>query len=232
MDSPTLTNAIYWLGWMTVLRNVAVGLVIAGVALEFVQGWLSDGWRRTVENARTIEIARLNAEAEQARASIASAHAGAAEATRTAAEATQRATEARLELAKFKAPRTLTAEQDATLVSHLRAGKGQKYSLSVATGSEPASFMCTLDSALQSAGWKKEAPIGDLTINTDCGDAGLNTVSGIDIRVAPGAKADAVSHASLLGSALRSVGIEPHTSRDPVNVKDHDMVWLLVGAKE
>jgi hypothetical protein len=60
---------------MPLLRNVAAALVVVGVALEFAEGWISEPWRKIVDDARTTEIARLSTDSEMARAEIASANA-------------------------------------------------------------------------------------------------------------------------------------------------------------
>jgi hypothetical protein len=49
---------------MTVLSRAAAFLVALGVALEFAEGWLAEGWRETVDNARVTEIARLGHDTE------------------------------------------------------------------------------------------------------------------------------------------------------------------------
>ena len=75
MEEPAVANALYWLSWMPLLRNVAAALVVVGVALEFAEGWISEPWRKIVDDARTTEIARLSTDSEMARAEIASANA-------------------------------------------------------------------------------------------------------------------------------------------------------------
>lgn len=62
MDDPAVVNALYWLSWMPTVRNVAAALVAAGVILEFAEGWISEPWRKTVDNAREQRIAELNNE--------------------------------------------------------------------------------------------------------------------------------------------------------------------------
>jgi hypothetical protein len=59
MDDPAVASALYWLSWMPALRNFVAALVVIGVAMEFAEGWISEPWRKIVDDARTAEIARL-----------------------------------------------------------------------------------------------------------------------------------------------------------------------------
>jgi HAMP domain-containing protein len=75
VEEPAVANALYWLSWMSLLRNIAAALLVVGAALAFAEGWISEPWRKTVDDARTIEIARLSTSLETARAEIAAANA-------------------------------------------------------------------------------------------------------------------------------------------------------------
>jgi len=71
VDDPAVTSALYWLSWMPLVRNVAAALVVIGVAAEFLEGWISEPWRETVEHARELQVAQLARDADTAKADIA-----------------------------------------------------------------------------------------------------------------------------------------------------------------
>jgi ABC-type Na+ efflux pump permease subunit len=108
MEDPSVVNAEYWLSWMPIVLRVATALIAIGVVMEFAESWVSEPWRKIVDDARSRQIAQLSSDLEASRAEVAGANARVAEATQKAAEAT-------LELAKFKAPRTLTSNSKSRL---------------------------------------------------------------------------------------------------------------------
>jgi hypothetical protein len=77
------------------------------------------------------------------------------------AEATARANEAELKLQRFRAPRTLSPEQQARIVALLKPFAGQEYTLSVSSGSEPGNLLCAIDGMLAAAEWKNMRHSGE-----------------------------------------------------------------------
>ena len=97
VEDPSVASALFWLSWMPTVRNIAAALVAAGVVMEFAEGWISEPWRKTVEDARTTQLAQLSTELEASRAAI--------------AEASARQKEAELQLQQLRFPRSLDNEK-------------------------------------------------------------------------------------------------------------------------
>jgi hypothetical protein len=102
---------------MPLVRNVAAALVVIGVAAEFLEGWISEPWRETVEHARELQMAQLARDAETAKADIATANATAAEATERAARA--QADNTQLEIRLEEERKSRIALQKALSTPHL-----------------------------------------------------------------------------------------------------------------
>jgi hypothetical protein len=193
---------------------------------------------RAGERASALEVdaakarertAALEKETTEAKAGIAAADA-------RAAEASQKAAEAQLALEKLKAPRTLTGEEQDIMISRLKAFVPQQYALSAGQGQEAENLLCLLDSILQRAGWEKVEHFGELKVDTACGTAGVNSISGVHIRIStdsapftPGTGANAA--ATLLGVMLNSVGIAAFPALDPKNIPKPNIINLMVGIK-
>jgi len=178
------------------------------------------------------EVAAVRADAD---AKIAAANENSAGANARAQEATARAEEARLELAKLKAPRELSREQQARIIAKIRPFVGQQYALSVGAGQEPESLLCLLDSVLQAAGWKRVGPFGDITVGAlTCGSVSLNSLSGVHVRAPPEAsqQAGGVSHAArTFVDALMAEDISAIGEIDPKNIPIPNAINLMVGVK-
>jgi hypothetical protein len=119
---------------------------------------------------------------EQERIAVLEKEATAAKAER--AEAETQAVDARLAaLEKLKEPRILGLEQQARITAALIGYAGQEYTLSVASGSEPENLFCEIDAALSAAQWKRIPSPHSITVNTKCGNASLNGLSGLSVRL-------------------------------------------------
>jgi hypothetical protein len=135
VDSPDITSAVFWLGWLNLVKNIGAILVVVGVAGELLGDWFSGPLAKKVEDARTAEIAtlnnetaRLSKEAETARASIADANARADVARAQALEASQKTEAERSERLKLEAqiaPRRLSPEQRDQLAAAWAPFSGQ-----------------------------------------------------------------------------------------------------------
>jgi hypothetical protein len=99
------------------------------------------------------------------------------------AEANARAAEAKLELERFKQPRTLTIEQQDRISSKLRPFAGQEFILSVAPHPESFDFLLILESIVTKAGWVRGKPV--TPVNAYSGKADLNFEYGVLIQMAP-----------------------------------------------
>jgi hypothetical protein len=86
MDASALANAESWLSIISTAKLVAAFLVAIGVVIEFGGDWVARPFEKTVEAARSAEMARLSTEAASARAAIAEANMSASEAIAEAAK--------------------------------------------------------------------------------------------------------------------------------------------------
>jgi hypothetical protein len=146
VDDPAVASALYWLSWMPILTRIAAGLVALGVVLEFAEGWMSEPWRKIVDDARTMEISRLSTETESARASIAEANAREKEA------------EVRLEqLRALSGPRDFNFDIFRDEIADKPKAHVQIWYLP--DSSDGFWFASRLRGALGIAGWDAESPI-------------------------------------------------------------------------
>ena len=67
MVSSALSNALSWVNVFWWVKLGAAGIVALGVFLEFAGDWFSRPFEKTIDDARTEEIARLTTEAEALR---------------------------------------------------------------------------------------------------------------------------------------------------------------------
>jgi hypothetical protein len=122
MDDPAVANALFGLSWMPTVRNVAAFLVAVGVVIQFAESWISDPWRKIVDDARTKEVAQLSTDLETARSKT--------------AEADARAKEAELQILKLKAGRFITPNGQQQMIRDLASCK----TLRVLVGASPVSY--------------------------------------------------------------------------------------------
>ena len=149
---------------------------------------------------------------EQERTAVLEKAATAANAERTEAET--QAVDARLALEKLKERRILGLEQQARITAALIGYAGQEYTLSVASGSEPESLLCEIDAALSAAQWKRIPSPHSITVNTKCGNASLNGLSGLSVRLSEKADTEHQWNMLMLVNALRAEGIAVDGSID------------------
>jgi hypothetical protein len=157
------------------------------------------------------QIAALNVEANQAVAGIATTNL-------KAAEANQRAEETKLELAKFKAPRTLTPAQQEKMIAALKPFAGQDFALAVFQDPESLALARMLDALLQSAGWKRVPSQiqreGGVMVEVEGETAATVSDSGVGIYRAP-ENTDLESAQAALCSVLLSGGISCERHQTP-----------------
>ena len=131
--------------WAEMAGIIAVAVLVVAEIIQFKYGHRRDdliAQEQTATNQRhDEEMARLHLDTAQSNA--------------RAAEATQKAAEAQLELAKFKAPRTLSVEQQAKIAEKLRPFAGTLYDAGIgpAGDPEPLYLLRSIHAALSQAGW-------------------------------------------------------------------------------
>ena len=150
--------------------------------------------RVTDADARAAEALAERTQAQERIATL-EKEAGAARAAKDQADI--RVAEAQLALQKLKEPRILDVAQQARITAVLAPYAGQEYTLSVASGSEAENLLCEIDAALTEAGWKRISGFRSITLETNCGTAGLNGSSGLNVRLS-----------DMLVNTLRAEGIE------------------------
>jgi hypothetical protein len=145
------------------------------------------------------------------------------------AEANQKALEAQVELARLKAPRTLSPKQQERITSKIEQFSGQEYAIGVSTSSDAVSFSDLIDTLLKAAGWKKVAPLGAVTVH---GAAfALTAIAGIRVQVAPSQKAEYEPIADVLASALAFEGIEASAATSLDVEKRPTAIQIIIGNK-
>jgi hypothetical protein len=228
MEDPSVVNAEYWLSWMPIVRNVAAALVAIGVVMEFAEGWVSEPLRKIVDDARNRQVAQLASDLEASRAEVAGANARAAEATQKAAEAT-------LELAKFKAPRTLTEAQQGAITDRLRGFGGTKYDAGIgpAADPEPLYLLRTIAASLTNAGWVQVQWTGNPSMAYDdppMPSVGLTMVTNVIVDVHPEYWDRLGPAAEALAQALSAQGIAAAADSKPTTIHA-EVIHLRIGRK-
>jgi hypothetical protein len=196
---------------------VAVGAVGGSVA-----GFLH--WRRSGQLQTVLEAENLAQQKEIANAKA------------TAAQAEQRAAKANLELARMKAPRTLTAEQQEHIISALRPFAGTRFDVGLVQGdAEAAEFMALLEAVLQRAGWIQVDWVGGDIVMTRAGKAtaGLVTTTNVAIAIHPEKALTLRNAAEGLYTALSAEGIATREGTSGAGFLNQaaDAVHILVGRK-
>jgi hypothetical protein len=159
MENPEVANAVYWLDWFHIARNVGAALVVLGVAVELLGDWLARPYEKKVDGARIAEIARAN---------------------ESAATANARAAQAELELVKLKAPRFLNEQQMQFLTKAMKPFKGQRASVgAVPFTFESASLANQIVLALKAAG-------ANVDLNQGAAEVQVGAANGVVARATTG----------------------------------------------
>ena len=178
-----------------------------------------------------LRTAGLTADAEKSRAAIAEANA-------RAAEATQKAEEASLELAKYRAPRTLTREQRGRIVDKVKQFSGTEYDIALSDSDpEILGFVSLIELTLSTAGWigvdwkgKGEALIRQGRPLVRLGNTGANVVIGVHVNQPP----KLLECAMDLSDALVAEGIDAtagrHTPHE-MSSTNANAIHILIGRK-
>jgi hypothetical protein len=200
--------------------GISFWLVAVGTALAFLGA------------ITAIQARRLNRALATERSDIAKREKDAndkviAEANARAREAEARAAEANLELAKFRAPRTLTPEQRQRIIGKLNKYAGQTFSLNVYNDPEALLLLRIITDILKSAGWVEiPSQLGDVSI----GNAGMVTEVGVKVEVPQNAGADLIERVKALNAALNAEGISSLPRYDP-QLKNPSAINVMVGKK-
>jgi hypothetical protein len=175
--------------------------------------------RLNVETGKlNLEIGRLNKEAAEANASARLAEA--------------RALEAQVELAKFRAPRRLTVEQQTSLAERLRGFSGTNFAIAIGPG-DGSDFAIDVGETLKLAGWNWITwPLRGIVVNTPGGrpQMGLDQMRGIETHIFDEALAPLATE---LFRGLTEAGYRNKWVVLPVPRAGHEKtVIIIIGSKE
>jgi len=172
---------VYLCGWIFAL----VGAVITLISVSLLM------WSTRIKDHRfEKEIAQLNIDA---------------------AKANERAAEANLELAKLKAPRTVSPEQQSRIIEKLKGFPGTTFEVITYPGEpEPVAFSNVIAGLLERAGWR-------LNPNNSKGSL-LGLASGVVVVIGKQAGASAEEKGKTLLEALVSEGISARLGYDSLQV--------------
>jgi hypothetical protein len=208
---------------------IFAGLVAVGVVGEAVLGvwhWKLDGrmrdLRHTESQIHETELGQL---------------------TKDTAAANARAKEAELALEQFKAPRTISPEQQSKLVSELKLFAGTEFDASTSVeNTEQLRLLVSLTEILSKAGWKqidwKYAVPGIPTYkagNPTSPDIGSAATDNIDVQVHRESIERLKPAADALARVLNAIGIKanaPVIDRNTQNTGNVQALHLIVGHKQ
>jgi hypothetical protein len=189
------------------------------------------------------QVASANAASREAVAKGAEASAKAegfrrdiAKANENASQAEERAAEAKLELAKFKLPRTLDTEQQKRVEAKLRPFPATPFELAVDPVPEAISLLKVVDAVLRSSGWiNKESAIKDFrfVFTLESGSKVEQEYgSWVVIKLTKGAAVKYGLAANVLVQALRSEGISALGEFLKDDDASPDNIHVMIGTKE
>lgn len=174
-----------WDAWglRLMIAGATFGLLalVATLASSFILYKTGNVFQSQVADAH----ARLNVETGKLNVEISRLNREAAEANANARMAEARALVAQAELAKFRAPRRLTAEQAALLAKRLEGFSGTNFAIAVGPG-DAVGFAIDVGEALKSAGWNWIPwPLRGIAVNPTGGrpQMGLDQMRGIETHI-------------------------------------------------
>jgi hypothetical protein len=154
-----------------------------------------------------------------------------------AGQANARAEEAALELAKFKAPRILSLEQQEKIAVKLKLFAGKQFDIALNVEPEPQNFLIQIENILQTAGWIEidwNAP-GNINLHfarERRPKAGIISLTGVIIQMHPEQKLELGAAALALASALSAEGIDARAEAGlGVSNTNVEAIHILIGKK-
>jgi len=207
VENPALTNAAWWYWFWELIGTISFFGVVVALAVEFGAARLSAPYREILDNAREERISAAN----------------------------ERAAKAELELAKFKAPRMLSLEQQAQIADKLKAFAGTLYDAGIgpAGDPEPLYLLRSIHAALSQAGWVQIAwtEQGAQTYTEPPMPAvGLTMVTNVIIDVNPNWWVKYGPAATALAAALAVEGIAAIPDSQPTSINS-DAIHVRIGRK-
>ena len=176
-----------WLHWLQLSY-------IASLSLTFILTIVIYPLSKRVSDDKDKQIATIQARAVENEA--------------RAEEARAAAAQAQLELARFKAPRTITADQSMAIVQAVQGFEGQHYAFSSYGDAEALDYVSEIDRVLKKAGWLRvpsqlgavEVMVSGMTVGKTSGSRGVLVLIGED-------NSESAPALATLAEVLNEVGI-------------------------
>jgi hypothetical protein len=180
-------------------------------------------------------VKELEGEALRAKADLEAARADIAQANAASATANARAEEAKLELAKFRQPRSLSSMAQERIAMAMRPFSGTTFNVAVSNAQEPVNLLGQLEDSLVAANWKQIAWPADTVLQRGGRpSAGIATEVAVTIQVEEAEKGSMLQIARALVVALTAEGIEADVRHMPpasqYNMKQK-VIHVVVGEK-
>jgi len=223
--------ATYWLGWVRLIQLIAVFLVAIGVVAEFAGEWISRPLEKTIDDARELELARLNNETARLRAkeqSVDDALSANARAARDNALASQQNLVTAERLAFSQGLRTKEQMSDAARVLDIASkvsSAGTQFD-AVASSWNLVSFLRSLNAALITAGWIKVVRSDPVESHGEPSTADGPVLVTINVD---STNSLLLGAAEALASALNTEAIAAAVT--PMTEADANVIHILVGLK-
>jgi hypothetical protein len=243
-----------WLGLRALIWGAALGVIALALtaASAYILYRVADVAQKDLEEVSRNSAERIAANEAETKRAIADSDAakeGTAKANeriavlstqaeqlhKDTAEANARALEARVELEKFRAPRTLSAAQQARLAEQMKPFVGVRFDGAWASlDVEIDSFFTTLEDALKKAGWVSVSFVGGgIIYGRDArSSVGMANAFGVVINIDPAKNPELMPAAYGLFLALLQEGIgvvfQPKVGFTSANA---DTIHILVGTK-
>jgi hypothetical protein len=231
---PEVEAATNWLWWIHWAKIAGAFLVAIGVAAEFIGDFVAKPYEDIIEAARKEELAELHKQTEDAKLETARLSADAESARAAIAAANARALEAQAELAKFKAPRTISAAQRGRIAEKMKQFTGQEYFGMVASDVGDAwDLWREISLALELAGWQSIPPPG-LAVTQYGPPAGIPIapLEGVMVWHVAARWNDLHPRAEALAKALTAEGVLTGSGPATGDVeKRPDAVMIVIGPK-
>jgi hypothetical protein len=200
-------GANFWFDISNVVLLVGAVLVALGTYGTIKFAGIKEKFSDERVAANEVETKRAIAESDSAKEGTAKANERIAELSTQAEQLRKDTAEAQLALEKLKSPRSLSAEQQASISGLLESFAGQQYSGMVA-GSVPdaRSLWITLDRVLRAANWVRRPPWG-LAVGDPPAGVPVTPGDGITIFIPASEAAELAPAALAVVSALAKTGI-------------------------
>ena len=217
---PSLSTANQIADWANIFF---IGSLVVGVISTILIVWMANVkegyWERARQDSEE-RIASLIKQGDELR--------------KDTAEANARAAEAKLELAKFKAPRVLTSAQQSIVAGKIAAFRGTKFDAGIGPKGdpEPLYLLRSIVDSLKSIGWVQVPWTGDGETYTEAPllPVGIAMVTNVIVDVHPEYLAALGPAAKALADALNAEGIDALADSRPTTIHT-EVVHIRIGRK-